>query len=120
MLFNLKKLGRSFYYASRGIYVTFRKEQNFRIGTFLSLIVIFFMIYYKVASAGKVILILTIIAGLILEILNTILEKIVNILKPRVHPYAQVIKDMMSGAVLLAFLAWLVTIYLIFRPYVFK
>jgi len=120
MLLNFKKLIRSFYYAFRGVYIAFRREQNFRIGVFFSLIVIFFMIYYKVAPDGKVILILTIIAGLVLEILNTILEKIVNILKPRVHPYAQVIKDMMSGAVLLSFIAWLVVIYIIFRPYVFK
>ncbi|MFA4880577.1 MAG: diacylglycerol kinase [Candidatus Doudnabacteria bacterium] len=115
---NFKKLLYSFRCAFRGIYITFREEQNFRIAVFLSFVVIFFMIYYKVALNSKVILILTLIAGLVLEVLNTILEKIVDILKPRVHPYAEVIKDMMSGAVLLAFLAWLVTVYLIFRPYV--
>ena len=75
---------------------------------------------YKIALSSKVILTLTIVAGLILEILNTILEKIVDILKPRVHPYAEAIKDMMSGACLLAFLGWIVSIYLIFRPYIFK
>lgn len=78
------------------------------------------MVYYKVSVWEKVVLILTICAGLVLELLNTILEKIVNILKPRVHPYAEVIKDMMAGTVLLAFIGWIVMVILIFKPYILK
>ena len=117
---NIKKLIRSFYYASRGIYRAFFAEQNFRIGIFCSLIIIFLMIYYKVALSGKIVLTLTIMTGLVLELFNAILEKVVNILKPRVHPYAEVIKDMMAGTVLLAFIGGIVIAYLIFWPYIFK
>lgn len=78
------------------------------------------MVYYRVALWEKVILILTIITGLVLELFNTILEKVVNILKPRVHPYAEVIKDMMAGTVLLAFIGGVVIAVLIFLPYILE
>lgn len=117
---DVKKLFTSFHYAFRGIYRAFLREQNFRIGIFFSLIIIFLMLYYKVAIWEKVILILTIITGLVLELFNTILEKVVNILKPRIHPYAEVIKDMMAGTVLLAFLGGTVIAVLIFLPYILR
>ncbi len=114
------KLFRSFHYASRGIYRAFLREQNFRIGIFFSLIVIFLMVYYEVVVWEKVLLILAIVVGLILELFNTVLEKVVNVLKPRSHPYAEVIKDMMAGSVLLVFTGGVVIAILIFWSYVFK
>lgn len=115
---SIRKLIQSFRYALRGIFSSFLREQNFRIGIFCSLIIIFLMIYYKVAVWEKVILTLAIIIGLVLELFNTILEKIVDILRPRVHPYAEVIKDMMAGTVLLAFVGGAVIAFLIFWPYI--
>ena len=54
---------------------------------------------------------------LILELLNTILERLVNLFKPRIHPYAKVIKDMMAAAVLLASLSATIVGILIFSQY---
>jgi len=119
ILLSIGKLLRSFHYAFRGIWRSFLREQNFRIGIFFSLIIVFLMVYYEVVVWEKVILILTIVVGLILELFNTVLEKIVNILKPRSHPYAEAIKDMMAGSVLLAFAGGTVIAVLIFWSYIF-
>jgi diacylglycerol kinase len=48
------------------------------------------------------VLALTIVLVLSLELANTAAERIMDILKPRVHPYARVVKDAMAGAVLIA------------------
>ncbi len=52
-----------------------------------------------------------------MELANTALERVIDMLKPRVHPYARIVKDVMAGAVLLvSFVALLIGV-LIFLPY---
>ncbi len=52
-----------------------------------------------------------------MELANTALERVIDMLKPRVHPYARVVKDVMAGAVLLVcFIAFLIGV-LIFLPH---
>jgi diacylglycerol kinase len=62
-------------------------------------------------------IILAVALVLALELANTALERVMDILKPRVHPYARVIKDMMAGAVLLTSLAAIAIAIVIFLPY---
>ena len=40
-----------------------------------------------------------IVSVLVLEIINTVFERVTDVLKPRVHPYAGAMKDLMAGAV---------------------
>jgi diacylglycerol kinase len=55
---------------------------------------------------------------LISEIINTAIERIVDILKPRIHPYARLIKDLMAAAVLISVTASIIVGIIIFYPYV--
>ena len=55
---------------------------------------------------------------LVMELFNTILERVVDILKPRVHPYAQLIKDIMAATVLIASIGAIVVGITIFYPYI--
>ncbi|MBP7061150.1 MAG: diacylglycerol kinase [Candidatus Moranbacteria bacterium] len=57
---------------------------------------------------------------LILELVNTALERVMDILKPRVHPYARVVKDVMAGAVFIASCGAFIVGVIIFTPYMFR
>ncbi|KKU40201.1 MAG: Diacylglycerol kinase, partial [Candidatus Azambacteria bacterium GW2011_GWD2_46_48] len=65
------------------------------------------------------ILILTVISVLTLEMINTSIERILDLLHPEKHPEIKIIKDISAAAVLLAALGALVIGLKIFIPYVF-
>lgn len=64
-----------------------------------------------------IVLTMMIIFVLVLEVVNTIFEKLVDILKPRMHSYVGVIKDMMAATVLLAAVGAVVIALMVFIPY---
>ena len=115
-MFHLKRFVKSISFAVRGLRSAF-KEQNFRIQILFSIIVIFFIIIFHLRLWETVVLLMMIVLVLVLEIVNSIFERIVDILEPRVHPYAKNIKDMMAAAVLVASIGALIVGCLIFWPY---
>jgi len=117
-MIDLRKLGKSFRYAFRGLWYVFRNEQNFRIHVFAAIIVVLLMIYFQVALWQAIMLLMVIMVVIILELINTIFEKVVDILRPRIHYYAEVIKDVMAVTVLVSSLGALIIGVLIFAPYV--
>ena len=55
---------------------------------------------------------------LIFELTNTVLERVVDILKPRIHPYARLIKDLMAAVVLISSIVSVIVGVIIFYPYI--
>lgn len=119
MLVSLTTLLKSFRYAVKGFRYVLANEQNFRIQIIASIIVCFLMVYFQVKVWEAVALIIVMGMVLILELVNTIFEKIVDILKPRIHHYVEVIKDIMATAVLMASVGAAIVGIIIFYPYIF-
>ena len=119
MIFSFKKLVRSFSHAIRGFKCVF-KEQNFKVQIIFAIVVIFFILFFGLRVWETVAIIMMITLVLTLEIINSIFERIVDILEPRVHPYAKTIKDMMAAAVLIASLGAVFVGVVIFWPYFLK
>ncbi len=96
------RLAKSFRYAWNGLRVTWREEQNFRLHGIAGVLVIIAGFWLHVEALEWIALI--IVSGLVLlaEMSNTIFERIVDVLKPRIHPFAEVVKDMMAASVVLA------------------
>jgi diacylglycerol kinase len=94
-----------------------RNEQNFQIEVLLGFFVIALMFIFSIRGLEKVALFFVIFSVLVMEIINTIFERVVDILKPRVHPYAQLIKDIMAAAVLIVSVGSIVIGVIIFYPY---
>jgi len=115
---NINRLIRSFKFALRGISFVWR-GQNFRIQFFIGLLVFIMMYVLGLSRLEKVALILVITSVLILESLNTIFEHLSDILKPRLHDYIMIIKDIMAAVVLLASIASVLVGIMVFWPYVF-
>ena len=114
---NLRKFFRSFNHAFRGLKYMLRNEQNFQIEVLFGFFVIALMFIFSIRGLEKVALFFVIFSVLVMEIINTIFERVVDILKPRVHPYAQLIKDIMAAAVLIVSVGSIVIGVIIFYPY---
>ena len=113
------KLFRSFRHAFRGLYVVAKTELSFRVQLFVGSLVLILLIVLPLLLWQRIILILLIAAVLILEVINSIFERMVDSFKPRLNPMVGEIKDIMAAAVLLASIVSAVIGILIFSPYLF-
>jgi undecaprenol kinase len=115
---NFKKLFKSFKYAFRGLKYVLKNEQNFQLEVLGGFFVVILMYLFPTSGLEKIALFIVIFAVLVMELINTIFERVVDMLKPRVHPYAQVVKDIMAAAVLLASIGAVIVGVGIFYPYI--
>lgn len=74
--------------------------------------------YVGITLKEWVIIILVITLVLLLELLNTVIERMIDVIKPKIHEYVRVIKDVMAAAVLISSLAAVVVGIIVFYPYV--
>jgi undecaprenol kinase len=119
MMNRIAQFGKSFSHALRGLKYVIRNEKNFQNELAVSVVVIVAMVYFHVKRAETIVLFLVIMGVLVMELLNTIMERVVDILKPRVHPYARLIKDLMAASVLLSSILAIIIGLIIFIPYIF-
>jgi len=114
----LRKFGRSVKHALRGLAYVFRYEKNFQNQAAIAALVVIGMFYFNLTRGERIILLLVIMEVLVMELLNTVVERVVDILKPRVHPYARLIKDLMASAVLVSAILAVVIGVIIFLPHI--
>lgn len=114
---NFHSLRQSLRYAGKGIRYVFQHEQSFRIQLAATALVIALILLFRVERGDIVLLLFITGFVLVLEILNSAVEVIIDLLRPRVHFYAEVVKDMMAAAVLLASIVALAIGCFIFYPY---
>jgi diacylglycerol kinase len=103
--FQWKARARSFRFAGQGIAHAFRVTHNFRIHAAISLAVIGLAIWLRVGFLEWALLIGC--TGLVsaLEVLNTAIEALVDLVHPERDPVAGRIKDLAAGAVLVGAVA---------------
>ncbi|EKD62369.1 MAG: diacylglycerol kinase [uncultured bacterium] len=106
----------SFGFALAGIREAFFNEPNFRIHSIAAILayaggVIFSFTFFEFA-----LLTFAIIMVLVLELLNTSLEKITDLVSPDIHPKAKVAKDVSSAAVFLGSIGSVIIGLLLFLP----
>lgn len=114
----MKRFWKSFQHAVRGIVSIAEEEQSFRLQMLAAGIVFGLMIVMPTLQIWeRVALTLMVVAVLVLEIVNSIFERLADAVEPRVSPMVKEIKDMMAGAVLLTAIASVLVGYLIFWPH---
>jgi len=116
-MLDFKKFGKSLKYAAKGIAVVAREEQSFRLQLAGAVVVTILMFALDVRTPEKALLTLAMVLVLVLELVNSIFERMVDILKPRIHHYVEDIKDIMAGTVLVASVGAMLIGVLIFWPY---
>ncbi len=118
--FNIRHFFKSVKFALKGISSIYKTEQNFRFQILAALLVVVFMIFFKLTIREVIVLIVMIAFVLVMEIVNSAFEKIADMFKPRIHVYAEVIKNIMAGAVLIASFTAFVVGIIIFYPHVIE
>jgi diacylglycerol kinase len=118
-MIRLGRLLKSFHYAGRGLIKTFREEQNLRVQAIVALAIIILGIYFRIARWEWIVLILVISLVMLMEIANSAVERVTDILKPRINGYVKEIKDIMAAAVVVAALVSIIVGLIIFWPYFF-
>ena len=115
---SLKQFGRSIKDAVGGIFYVFRNEFNFRIQIIIAIIVLIAAFCFPLRNYERVTIILLIALVLILELANSILERIIDLFQPKIDYVAKVIKDILAGAVLVAAITSVAVGYIVFMPYI--
>ena len=117
LVINIRDLLNSFKFAISGLKVVFKEEQSFRIQVLIGTLVVFLMFVFPLTILEKAILLLVISAVLSLELINSQMERFLDIIEPRHHPKVERIKDISAAAVLIATLGSVIVGIFIFSPY---
>ena len=108
---------KSFKYAFSGISYVLKTSRNFKIQLIFAVSSLMIGFLLQISQSNYVILIATIMSVLILEILNTSIESIVDlIVKKEFSSLAKIAKDTSAGAVLLASINSVIIAVYIFVP----
>lgn len=106
----------SFKNAFDGIIWAFSTQPNFRIHLFLSIIAILLGIWLQISYLEIIVIIFTIVFGLGIEMVNTSLEAMTDLITSQWRQEAKIAKDVSAGMMLLAAMGALVVGVLIFLP----
>ena len=96
-----KRFFKSLKHALRGLADLFWAEQNFRIQVLAGVVVVALAVVLELQTWERILLLLLTSFVLILEILNSIIERVADAVQPRLSPMVREVKDMMAGAVLI-------------------
>lgn len=116
-MFSLKKFWHSFGYARQGLITAWQTQSNFRWHSLALMIVVILGLVTHLTNVEWALILLISSLVLIMELINTIIERLVDLAKPRVHVYAKMVKDVMAGATLIAATAAIIIGLLIFLPH---
>ena len=113
----MKKFLKSANHALNGVRETIRKERNFKIQLVFGFIIILLSIFLKIPKIELIIIIFICSFVLILEMINSVIERLVDQLSSKHNKEYGKIKDIMAGAVLFsAILAVIIGILILYKP----
>jgi diacylglycerol kinase len=98
----LTRFVRSLAFAGRGLAAVFRAEANFRIQCVALAAALVAGTYVRIRAWEFVMLVLAGGSVLVLECINSAVERLLDLVQPRLHGYVREIKDVMAAAVLIA------------------
>ncbi|MBO0360368.1 diacylglycerol kinase family protein [Hymenobacter sp. BT186] len=112
----LRQRAASFGYAFRGVAAALRSEIHLQFHAVATVLVVGLGFYFHLSPTEWALVALAV--GLVwgLELANTAVEAVVNLVSPEYHPLAGRAKDVAAGAVLIGAVAALIVGLLIFGP----
>ena len=111
---------KSFGYARVGLRYILRNERNARIHVVVALVAILAGLILNLTASELAAVVFAILVVFLAEILNTAIEKTLDLVQPDHHPQVKLIKDMMAGAVLVAAAGAVVIGVIVFVPHIWS
>ncbi len=106
----------SFKNAISGVIWAFSTQPNFKIHITLSVLVLFLGVIFKITYVEMTILVLTITLGLGVEMVNTSIESMTDLITTEYSKEAKIAKDVAAGMMLVAAVGAVLVACLIFLP----
>ena len=110
---------KSFSYAFAGIKQFFTNEPHAKIHLMATVMVLCAGFYFRVNTIEAIALTITISLVWISEMINTAIEKAMDLVSREINPQIKLVKDVAAGAVLLAAICALIVGAIIFIPKIF-
>lgn len=108
----------SFKYAWQGVKYSFTTQRNFRVHTVMASVAITLGFYLRATTVEMAIISLTCATVMVLELLNTAIESVVDLtVKQTYHELAKIAKDCAAGAVLISAIAAVLVAGFILLPH---
>lgn len=107
---------KSFVYAWEGIVWFFRKEHNASVHLSATVMVLVLSVSFGVNKTEAIAVVFSIAFVWVAEMINTAIEKAMDLVSPQHHPPVKIIKDVSAGAVLVAAIAAFIVGGIIFIP----
>ncbi|WP_106497113.1 diacylglycerol kinase family protein [Lentibacillus sp. Marseille-P4043] len=117
---NQKKRGIGIRYAWNGLVEVLKTERNFQIHTVTAIIIIGVSFLLQLNVVEWAIILFSIGFVFVAEMTNTAIERIIDYVKPDIHPIAKAIKDIAAGSVLVAALIAVIIGFIIFLPKLYR
>ncbi|OIO06544.1 hypothetical protein AUJ27_03920 [Candidatus Falkowbacteria bacterium CG1_02_37_44] len=119
-MIKLSRLVKSFIYALRGLLKVIREEQNLKIQMTVGLIAIIIAFWLDISRMEWAFIITAIFLVILMEIINSAVERITDVLKPRINWYVKEIKDIAAAGVIVASIGAFIVGIIILGPYLIK
>ncbi len=103
-------------YSVEGFFAAVKHEPSFREDLIFAIILVPFAIILPVNAVSTALMIASLILILIVELLNSAIEWVIDYLRPEQHPLAKRIKDMASAAVFLSYINCIVVWTILLWP----
>ncbi|KRG14974.1 hypothetical protein ACA30_05520 [Virgibacillus soli] len=98
--FSVIRLFSAFKYAVQGIQYAAKSEKNFQIHLFAASIVIILSFFLKLDKVEWIFIIISIFGVMALELVNSAMERAVDLATDKIHPLAKQAKDLAAAGVL--------------------
>lgn len=108
---------KSFLAAGRGFIEVLIQEASFRFMIFVAFLVLIGMFYFPTSRTEKVSLLTMIFAVLGLELVNSVIERLLDFIESKYNERVRLIKDLMAAIVLLVSIGATIIGFFIFIPY---
>jgi undecaprenol kinase len=112
------RLWKSFAFAITGIKTALWSERNMRIHFVVSVLVILCAVFFSISKIEWLFILIAIGGIFSLELINTAIERVVDLITVEYHPLAKQAKDVAAGAVFIYAIMAVIIGILIFLPHV--
>lgn len=109
---------RSFFFAFEGLLFVLRTERNIKFHLVIALMMIGLSLYFNITKVEWMILFLVIGGMFVIEIINTAIENVVDLVTEEFHPLAKTAKDVAASAALVFACISVIIGVILFGPYI--
>jgi len=104
----IKRIFKAFGYSFDGFKAAFKNEAAFRQDVFFCTIGFIALIFIPVTYLEKILMASALLLILLMELVNTGIEAIIDHISPNYHELSKIAKDVGSLLVLISFINWLI------------